>query len=129
MRLVPCLFGPLPVGALNSALDLELDAGDVVISANASRHARRRHPLDFARCFPHVAAIIANPLYVRDDFLIDGKIEMVGKSPGLGDYLLVAVEISLDAAGRYNVTSFYPISEKKVQRRRASGHLRRVIPI
>lgn len=126
-RFIPSLFGPLPVGAINAALDLEIDPGDVVMSVNAQKHARRRHPLDFARCFPHVANIVSSPLYVRDDFNNQSKIEMVGKSPGLGDYLLVAVEIALDQDGRYNVTSFYPISEKKVTNRRDSGHLVRIM--
>ena len=128
-RLVPCVFGPLPIRAINRALSLELDDGDVVMSVNAMRHAARRHPADFARCFPHVATVVAAPLYVRDAFVNDGKIELVGKAAGLGDYLLVAVEVSLDSAGRYNVVSFYPVSERKVEKRRESGHLRRVILI
>jgi len=125
-RQLPFLFGELPVRALNATLDLELDAGEVVMSANAQKHAQARHPADFARCFPHVASVVANPLYARDDFLNHGKIELVGSPAGLGDFLLVAVEIILDAQGRYNIASFYPISEKKVARRRDSGHLRRL---
>ena len=96
------------------------------MSVNADRHAKRRHPADYARCFPHIANIVTTPLYVRDDFLNDGKIELVGRPPALTDYLLVAVEISLDDDGRYNVTSFYPLSEAKVIKRRDSGHLKRV---
>ncbi len=96
------------------------------MSVNAQRHAQKRHPKEFARCFPHVAAIIGNPLYVRDDYRNDGKIELVGRPIALGEYLLVAVEISLDVDGRYNVTSFYPISEQKVERRRDAGTLKRL---
>lgn len=103
--------------------------GQAVMTERAKQHAQRRHPEDHARCFPHLAAVINNPLYARDDFINEGKIELVGKPPALGEYLLVAVEISLDADGRYNVTSFYPISEKKVAARRESGHLRRVVMI
>ena len=128
-RLVPLLFGDIPVKAINDALGLELDAGRAVMSVNAQRHAQRRHPDDFARCFPHIAGVIANPLYARDDFANDGKVELIGKPPALGDYLLVAVEISRDSDGRYNVASFYPISERKVANRRASGHLRRLLPM
>lgn len=126
-KLQPFVFGPLAVEAINSALDLELDHGDVVMSPNAQVHARRRHPEEFARCLPHVATIINNPLYVRDDFRNDGKIEMVGKPAGLGEHLLVAVEVSLDKDGLYNVTSFYPISEKKVASRRDKGTLVRIV--
>ena len=128
-RLVPCYFGPLPANSINNALDMEIDPGDVVMSIRAQKHARKSHPLDYARCFPHVATIISTPLYARDDFKNDGKIELVGKAAGLAEYLLVAVEISCDAEGRYNVTSFYPISDKKVENRRDSGHLRRIILI
>jgi hypothetical protein len=126
-KLSPYLFGPLPVRAINDALGLELEEGEVVMSVNAQRHAQRRHPADYARCFPHVATIIATPLYVRDDFKNHGKVELVGKPAGFPDWLLVAVEVSLDDDGRYNVASFYPISEKKVQNRRDSGNYRRAL--
>jgi hypothetical protein len=126
-RLIPFLFGDVPVGAINAALGLEMEPGQAVMSVNAIRHARARHPKEFARCFPHVATIVTNPLFARDDFANEGKIELVGKPPALGEFLLVAVEISLDADGRYNVTSFYPISDKKVENRRNSGHLRRIV--
>lgn len=128
-KLQPSVFGPLPTRAINEAVGLELEDGEVVMSVNAQKHARKRHPADFARCFPHVAAIVTTPLYVRDDFKNHGKIELVGKSAGLPDWLLVAVEVSLDEEGRYNVTSFYPISDKKVQNRKESGHYRRAILI
>jgi len=49
---------------------------------------------------------------------------MIGRVPALGSFLLVAVTIERDPAGRYNVCSFYPISEKKIQPRRARGYLR-----
>lgn len=126
-RLVPSIFGPLPVASINAALDLELDEGEVMMSVNAQRHAQRRHPEDFARCFPHVATIVAMPLFVRDDFRNHGKIELVGRAPGLPDWLLVAVEISLDHEGRYNVSSFYPISDAKVQNRKEAGTYRRPV--
>ncbi len=89
-KLVPLLFGDVPVNAINAALGLELDEGHAVMSPNALRHAQRRHSADFARCLPHVAAVVTNPLYVRDDFANHGKIELVGHPPALGDYLLVA---------------------------------------
>jgi hypothetical protein len=128
-KLVPYLFGPLPTKGINDALGLELEPGDVVMSVNAQRHAQKRHPTDYARCFPHVASVILLPLYVCDDFRNAGKISMVGRVPGLPEWLLVAVEIALDGDGRYNVASFYPISEAKVQARKESGHYRRVLLI
>lgn len=125
-RLIPTLFGNLPVGAINQTLDLDLDPGEAVMSVNAQRHAQKKRPEDFARCFPHVAAVIGMPLYARDDFRNEGKIELIGKPAALGEYLLVAVEITLDGQGRYNVTSIYPVSEAKVAQRREGRHLKRV---
>lgn len=112
--------------AINAALELELDPGEAIMPVNAQKHASRKRPEDFARCFPHVAAVIGTPLYARDDFKNEGKIELIGKPAALGEYLLIAVEITRDQHGRYNVTSIYPISEAKVAHRRESGHLRRV---
>lgn len=120
-------LGQLPAEAINRTLDMELNAGSVKISAAAQVHAKNRHANDFARCFPYLGEIIANPLYVRDDFRNDGKIELVGNPIGLEEWLLVAVTISLDADGCYNVVSFYPISAGKIAKRRESGHLRRLI--
>ena len=110
--------------AINRVLGLELDEGDVVMPVNAQRHAQRRHPDDFGIYFPHVASVVQRPLYVRDDFKNDGKIELIGRPEGADQPLLVAVEITKDADGRYNITSFYPISDQKVAKRRESGHLR-----
>ncbi len=106
---------------------MELAAGEVRISVAAQVHAKSRHPDDYPRCFPYLDKVIANPLYVRDDFRNNGKIELVGSPVGLDEWLLVAVTLSLDSDGYYNVVSFYPISERKVMKRRESGHLRRLI--
>ena len=121
----PYFLGALRVDGINDAIGTELDSGNVVMSVNAQKHAMRRHPEDFGHCFPHVASVIANPLYVRDDFKNDGKIELIGKPEALGGFLLVAVELKLDANGNYNATSFYPISQKKIDNRR--DHLKRIV--
>ncbi|MEG3162957.1 hypothetical protein U1763_20965 [Sphingomonas sp. LB2R24] len=120
----PFEFGELPVDLINRILDLELDPGVVVMPINAQKHALKRHPEEFPVYFPHVAAVVQSPLYVRDDFKNDGKIELVGQPLGAPNALLVAIEITLDAAGRYNVTSFYPISEQKIANRREKGTLK-----
>lgn len=128
-KLIPYLFGPLPADGINAALALELEPGDVVMSIRAQRHAQKRHPVDYARCFPHVASVITGPLYVCDDFKNPGKFEMVGRPVGFPDWLLVAVELAVDGDGRYNVTSFYPVSATKVENRKQTGHYRRVLLI
>jgi hypothetical protein len=59
-----------------------------------------------------------------DDFRNSGKIEFVGRPPGLGTPLLIAVVITPDAHGRYNIASFYPVSEGKVQSRKQKGFIK-----
>lgn len=127
-KLQPYLFGELPVEVINRTLDLELDPGEVVMPVNAQRHAQKKRPADYARCFPHVASVIASPLYLGDDFRNHGKIELVGRPAGLGTPLLVAVELTRDGDGRYSVTSFYPIDERKVANRREKRHLLNAAP-
>lgn len=124
---VELILGPLPVDAINAALDMELDVGEVVFSVAAQVHARRRHPDDFARCLPHVGGVVTGPLYVGDDFRNVGKIELVSRLPVQGGGLLVAVALERDTAGRYNVASVYPVDQSKIDRRRRAGTLRNVI--
>lgn len=126
-RKIPLDFGPLDVDAINRALDLELDASNVIMSIRAQNHAQRKHPADYAQCFPHITFVISNPLYVRDDFKNKNKVELISKPYALGGWLLVAVEITIDRNGHYNVTSFYPISDKKVESRKAKGHYKILI--
>lgn len=123
--LVALELGPLPAHKINLTLGLELNAGPVVLTANAQRHAARRHPADYARCLPHVAAVILNPLYIGDDFENFGSIELIGRIVALGSGLLVAVSVTPDARGRYEVRSFYPVSEQKIAGRLDKGFLRR----
>lgn len=113
----------MPVDLINRTLGLDLDPADVVMPVNAQRHAQKKRPEDYARCFPHVASVIGNPLYLGDDFRNDGKIELVGRPPLLGQPLLVAVQVSLDAHGRYSVVTFYPQSETTIANRRQKRHL------
>ena len=119
----PLVFGPLPVDGINVVLGLELEEGDVVMSGRAQIHAARYHPDDYSRLQPHVSSVVINPLYVGDDFKNPGKIELVGRIPALDEHILVAVNIEMDDNGNYNVASFYPVSEGKVNNRRQSRHL------
>lgn len=119
-------FGPLPVDLINRVLEHDLEEGHTVFSANAQSHAARRHPVDYGRCLPHVAQIIADPQYMRDDFKNEDSIELVRHVVALGEHMLVAVEIARDAQGHFNVKSFYPIGRKKLENRLAKGGMKRV---
>lgn len=113
----------MPCEAINHTLEMELEAGDVVLTRAAQIHARRRHPEEFEICLPHLAAVVANPLYVGDDAKNPG-IELISRIPAAGGFILVAVKVEPDAQGRYEVASFYPVSEQKIAGRRDKGFLK-----
>ena len=117
------LFGPLPVGRINRALALELEPGDVVFSRRARQHAAEHHPDDFPLCLPFVASVVANPLYVGDDFRNDSKIELICRIPALGSGLLVAISVRRDPSGLCRIASIYPISDRKIANRLDKGLL------
>jgi len=62
-------------------------------------------------------------MYLGDDFANHGKIELISRIPALGDALLVAVDVTMDRQGRYNVASFYQISQAKIDNRKDKGRL------
>lgn len=98
-------FGVLPYEQINLTLGLELEPGRVIMSARAQQHASDRHPESYPTTLPHVANVIANPLYMGDDFKNEGKIELIGRPAGAADNILVAVSVIRDDNGRYHVTS------------------------
>jgi len=118
-------LGPLPVDTINLTLDRELDPGDVILTPIIQAHVQRRHPDEYARCLPYVGSVVTNPLYIGDDFANEGKIELIARIASLGSGLLVAVSVALNIRGRYEVRSFYPVSEKKIENRIGKGYLKR----
>ena len=103
---------------------MELEEGGVVMSGRAQLHAAKNHPDDYSRCIGHIAAIVNNPLYIGDDFKNPGKIELISRVPAIGSAILVAIHIERDGNQEYNITSFYPINERKVGRRLDKGFLK-----
>lgn len=117
------ILGPLPVDIINRTLGTELEEGNVILTRGAQRHAYQRHPEDYPKCSPHLAAVITDPRYIGDDFSNTG-IEIIGNVAVIGSLVLVAVEIIPDEQGRYHINSFYMISDKKAQKRRERGFLK-----
>ena len=117
-------LGPLPVHILNARLGYELRPGNVVFSRGAQSHAARRHPGDYSLFQPHLAAVIANPMYVGDDFKNPGNVELIGRVHAANSFLLVAIHVTRDSDGRYAVRSFYPVNEAKIQIRKEKGYLK-----
>jgi hypothetical protein len=121
------IIGPMPVIAVNKTLGTELGAGEVVLTRGAQRHAYKRHPNDYPKCLPHLASVISNPRYIGDDHTNSG-IEIWGYVGAIASLVLVAIELIPDEHGRYQIASFYMVSEKKAQSRREKGFLRIVVP-
>ncbi|KAA0592973.1 hypothetical protein J2848_005670 [Azospirillum lipoferum] len=119
-------LGPLPVDAINKALSLELEAGTAVLIPAIQLHVLRRHPEDYERLLPHVASVVNAPQFIGDDIRNPGKIELIARVPSVDSVLLVAVDVEVNANGQYEVRSFYPIAEDKVQNRLRKGYLKRV---
>lgn len=119
-------LGPLPIDAINKALGLELDPGELVLKPSAQAHAAKRHPEEYPVILPHLPEVLASALYVGDDHHNSGKIELIGRIQDLDQFILIAVLIEVDAKGFYSVTSFYPVSQQKIQGRREKGFLKRL---
>lgn len=123
-RPVELILGPLPVDAINDALDTELEPGEVVFPIKGQLHAKRNHPEDYGRCLPHIGGVVTAPLYVGDDYKNHGKIELISRLPMLGGGLLVAVSLERDEMGRYQVVSVYPVNQSRIDKKRRAGILR-----
>ncbi len=117
------IIGHLPVATVNKTLGTELEPGEVILTRGAQRHAYRRHPDDYPKCLPHLAGVISNPRYIGDDHTNSG-IEIWGYVGAIASLILVAVELIPDGQGKYHISSFYMVSEKKAQTRRQKGFLR-----
>jgi hypothetical protein len=119
----PDLFlGHLPVDLINKTIGTEPGEGTAIFTRYAQQHVIRRHPEDYQLCLPHIEKVISNPTYVGDDHKNSG-IELISKVFAVSSYVLVAVGIQPDGNGRYQVHSFYRISEGKIQSRRQKGFL------
>ena len=126
-KILDLILGQMPVAAINKAIGTELEAGDIVLTSGAQLHASRRHPEDYPKCLPHLGSVIANRRYIGDDHTNSG-IEIWGYAGPISALVLVAVAIVPDGDGRYQISSFYVVSEKKAHARRLKGYLRVVAP-
>lgn len=120
------LLGPLPAELINNTLGTELEGGDVVITARAQAHIALDHAQDFGLVMNHLRLVIAAPTYIGQSPHHPEAFELVRRIslPGTDEIILAAINITRNAFGNYNVHSAYRISQEKVDRRVASGHLR-----
>jgi hypothetical protein len=94
------ILGDLPVGCINRTLQMELEAGKVVVTSAAQKHVQSHHPKDYSLLLPHIATVVLDPLYIGDDLRNPGKIELIKSVPGLDQFALVAVAIERDGKGQ-----------------------------
>lgn len=119
-------YGEIDVDLIEMLYGYELKPGTMVLTEAALAHVKMQHPNDWARCLPHVGTILADPTYLGDDAKNVGKIEFIGRMPG-GEGLLVAVTVTRSTSGAYHVTSFYPVSQTKIDTRRGRNLLKNVV--
>jgi hypothetical protein len=58
------IIGALPVDLVCTTLDVELEPGDVILTARAEQHIAKDHPADYAIVMQCLPAAIASPTYI-----------------------------------------------------------------
>jgi hypothetical protein len=118
-------LGPLPSDLINKTLGTEMDAGDAVLTARAQDHIEQDHPDDFALVMHCIELVIKDPTYIGQSPHHGGEFEMVRyvKMAGSDGTVLAAISLTPNDFGNYNVHSAYTISQARVDRRIARGHL------
>jgi hypothetical protein len=120
--------GSLPVDDIYSTLGIDVDAGDVIFTVPAQRHALRRHPQDVPVITPHLSGIIESPMYMGDDLRNPGKIEFVSKIRGHSGGALVAIAVEKNTDGYYHICSAYLISDSEFDKKKSKRILKFVRP-
>ena len=97
-------LGPLPVEAINKALDTELEPGEARLSATAHRHMAEDHSNDYPACIAALAEAVASPTFVGQAPNHIRNFEMVKRVPRLDrQSVLVAIGMEADENGSYRV--------------------------
>lgn len=124
-RYAQILLGPLPVDLINATLDIDLEAGDAIITARAHRHIAFDHPEDYAAVMTYIALLIAQPTYIGQSPHHGGAFEMVRRVivPNQNEIILAAINFTQNEYGNYNVKSAYRLKETEVTRRIQLRHL------
>lgn len=119
------VLGPLPVDLINRTLGTELDTGDAILSVRAQQHIAEDHPDDRDLVMSCLEQVIQEPVYIGQSPHHGDAIELVRyvKIPGRDGVVLAAVSLIPNDFGNYNVHSAYVISQERVDRRIARGHL------
>lgn len=122
------LLCPVPVDKINAALGTELEPGHAWLSATAHRHMALDHPGDYPICITHLEAAISAPTYIGQAAHHPDNIEIIKRIrlPS-ATTILVALSLTRNEHGNYNVRSSYLIEEKDVDARRRARRLKAVL--
>ena len=118
-------IGPLPTGAINTALGTELEIGDVWVSKAAHQHIALDHSNDYQAVKANMIEIIRSPTWVGQDPKHGGNfylVRRVTKSEGT-EPILISIGLERNEHGTYNVRTGYSISEEDILTRRLRGSL------
>jgi hypothetical protein len=125
MASLPKTLGPCPHELINRTLDLEIEAGNVVLSVRAEDHIKRDHPADYAVVMASLAQVGSNPGYIGQAPHHADNIEMVRRivTDDTQSIVLVAIRLERNYYGNYNVVSAYCIREEQIAARLNSRQL------
>jgi hypothetical protein len=124
-KYAPIRVGDLPVDKINKALGVELDAGEVWVSAHAHRHIAQDHPDIYDEIIAAIFEIVTAPLYVGQDPRHGENFYVVRRLPesAARPFGLVAIGFEKGPSGVYNVRTAYGINQDTVDKRRAAKRL------
>ena len=122
--------GMLAVGQINRALGTELETADVWVSKACHEHIALDHADDYALIMDNFAEIIGSPTFVGQDPKHGENFYVVKRIPGplLNEHVLVAIGLTINTSGTYNVRTAYRIKPEDVDRRRLRKSLIPVLP-
>jgi hypothetical protein len=122
-------LGELPVDLINRLLGTELEPGVARLSSTAHRHIATDHAADYAACMKALPSVIQAPSFIGQAPRHGRNFEMVKRlAMEDGRAVLVAVGLAPDSCGAYRVVSCYALTAEEVERKRAAGTLKPVLP-
>lgn len=110
---------------INRTLGSELEVGEAILTARAQDHIAKDHPDDRDLVMANLQAVIRSPTYIGQSPHHGAALELVRHVmlPGTDKHVLAAVSLTPNLFGNYNVHSAYVITQARVDRRIARGHL------
>ncbi len=116
-------IGALPVHTINNILGTNLTEGDVWLSSAAHAHIAKDHPEDYKKYFQYLESAIAKPTFIGQAAHHLAGFEIVYRVPVDSVYILIAIAISRNIYGTYNIKSMYSMKDRAVKNRQNAKRL------